>query len=471
MSSRFTLWIIIVLTLLAVWVNFPSPDQIPDEVHILNQRVSLNFLKVDHFQPQLFGRKLNFDFLTPNVILGRFPIRLGLDLEGGTQLVLQAKMEKIDPQDRDIALESARQVIERRVNLYGVSEAMVQSSKLGGERRILVELPGIKDSSAAANLVGKTAQLEFREMVASPSAESSGSGNLTFLDITKPTGLTGADLKKATVTFGSSGKKAGAQVAIEFNGEGANKFAEITKRNVDKPLAIFLDNQPILWPPPVVQDEIIGGNAVITGNFSPQEAKELAIQLNAGALPVPVEIVEQHSIGATLGNISVQKSLLAGIIGILTVMVYMVAYYGLYGLIADLALIIYTLVILAIFRTGLFLISPVTLTLAGIAGFILSIGMAVDANILTFERMKEEKRSGKIGRLGLEAGFNRAWTSIRDSNISSLITASILYIFGTSVVRGFALTLAIGVLTSMFSALVVTRTFLRLLPRFKKKEV
>lgn len=183
---------------------------------------------------------------------------------------------------------------------------------------------------------------------------------------------------------------------------------------------------------------------------------------------MPIEILQQRSVGATLGNTSVQKSLAAGIIGIVTVMIFMVAYYGIYGLIADLALIIYTLLVLAVFRTGLFILPPVTLTLAGIAGFILSIGMAVDANILTFERMKEELRSGKSGRMALEHGFARAWTSIRDSNISSLITAFILYYFGTSVVRGFALTLAIGVLLSMFSAIIVTRTFLRLMPRFRK---
>lgn len=423
------MWLIIILTLLVVWINLP---------------------------PQGVLSGLPF--------INKFPVKLGLDLEGGTELVLRTKMESVAREDRDTALESARQVIEKRVNLYGVSEAVVQSSKLGEERRILVELPGVKDVSTAVNLVGQTAQLEFRELSATASAEATSSA-LISLENTVATGLTGRDLKKAQVTFGSSGKNAGPQVAIEFTAEGSEKFAAVTKRNIGKPLAIFLDSQPV--EAPTVQQEIIGGSAVITGSFTAEAAKNLSIQLNAGALPVSIEILQQRLIGATLGRESIQKSLIAGVIGIVLVMVYMVAYYGLYGLIADLALIIYTLLVLAVFRTGLFIMPPITLTLAGIAGFILSIGMAVDANILTFERMKEEFRSGKSGKKALEVGFLRAWTSIRDSNVSSMITASILLVFGTSVVRGFAVTLLIGVLVSMFSAIIITRTLLRLLPRFK----
>lgn len=467
MKPRLLLWIIVVLTIFSVWINLPTVNQIPDKISIFNYSVNLGFLKTNKVEPSVFGRKINLNFLAPTQVFGKFPIKLGLDLQGGTQLTLQTKMDKIASADQDTALESARQVIERRVNMYGVSEAVVQSSKLGNDRRILIELPGIKDSSAAADLVGRTAQLDFREMPDQFPPEATTSG-LPVWYYAKPTGLTGADLKKASVTFGQSGKKSGPQVAISFNDEGSKKFAEITKRNVSKPLAMFLDNQPIMWPPPIVEQEILGGNAVISGNFTTAEAKQLSIQLNAGALPVPIEIIQQLSIGATLGDSSVQKSLIAGFIGIITVMIFMIAYYGIYGLIADLALIIYTLLILTIFRTGLFIIPPITLTLAGIAGFILSIGMAVDANILTFERMKEELRYGKNGRMALEAGFTRAWTSIRDSNISSLITASILYTLGNGVVRGFALTLAIGVLVSMFSALIITRTFLRLMPRFKR---
>ncbi len=465
MKPRVSLWFIVVLTVVALWINLPSSSVLPGWVNVAGKKVSLSYLKLDRWRVPILGRELNLDFLSPAHLMGLFPVKLGLDLQGGTQLTLQTDMSKIDPADRDTALEAARQVIERRVNFDGVSEAVVQSSKLGEERRILVELPGIKDASAAAELVGKTAQLDFREIPASAYAEATKSGT-PVIYYAQPTGLTGADLKKAAVTFGQSGKNTGPEVSIQFTDEGAKKFADITKRNIGKPLPIFLDGVPV--SDPVVSEEIVGGNAVIEGNFTSEQAKNLAIQLSAGALPVPIEILEQRSIGASLGASSVEKSLVAGTIGIVIIMVYMAAYYGIYGLLADLALIIYTLVVLAIFRTGLFIMPPVTLTLAGIAGFILSIGMAVDANILTFERMKEELRMGKNGRHALEAGFARAWTSIRDSNVSSLITATILYVLGTSVVRGFAVTLFIGVLVSMFSAIVVTRTFLRLLPRFRK---
>lgn len=386
-----------------------------------------------------------------------FPLKLGLDLQGGTQLILEAQMDKIDSLSRDNALESAKNVIEKRVNLYGVSEALVQSSKIGEQRRILIELPGLKDSSAAASLVGKTAQLDFREMIGTVAASEADF---------KSTGLTGADLKQSQVTFGGgAASKTGPQVAIEFTSDGAKKFAEITKRNINKPLGIFLDGIPIkgLWPPPNVQQEIVGGSAVITGQFTTQEAKDLSIQLNAGALPVPIKILEQRSIGPTLGQESINKSLVAGAIGLLVVMIYMAFYYGFLGLIANVALIIYALIVFAIFKTGLFILPPVTLTLAGIAGFILSIGMAVDANILIFERMKEEIRWGKNKAVALDLGFKRAWGSIWASNVSSLITAAILYSMGQSVVKGFAITLAIGVLISMFTATVVTRTFLKLI--------
>ncbi|MDP3758563.1 MAG: protein translocase subunit SecD [Candidatus Daviesbacteria bacterium] len=437
MRPRVVLWIVLILTILALWVDIPSFKQIPA-------------LKI-------LGKRVEF--------LGIFPLKLGLDLKGGTQLVLETQMDKIEPQNRDSALESAKQVLEKRVNLYGISEAVVQSSKVGGQRRILIELPGLKNASDAANLVGKTAQLDFREMIATPSAEATQSAS-ALLETFKHTGLTGADLKKAQVTFGSSqGGRAGPQVSIEFTPKGAEKFAEITKRNINKPLGMFLDGIPISWPPPVVQQEIIGGNAVITGQFTTEEAKNLSVQLNAGALPVPIKIIEQRSIGPTLGQESVNKSLIAGIIGLSIVVLFMWAYYGFLGLVADGALIIYTLLVLAIFKTGLFILPPVTLTLAGIAGFILSVGMAVDANILIFERMKEEIRWGKTKTLALELGFKRAWSSIWASNVSSLLTAAILFGMGTSLIKGFAITLAIGVLVSMFTAIVVTRTFLRLLTR------
>lgn len=400
--------------------------------------------------------KTKISFTLPS---NNFPIKLGLDLQGGTELTLQTDMTKVPESQRDDALESVRQVIERRVNAYGVSEAQVVSAKVGNDRRILVDLPGVKDASQAAALVGKTAELDFREEPASltPQMIEATKSGIPEDYFYQNTGLTGADLQSASVTYDQSGAP---EVALQFNSQGATKFDEITKRNVGKPLCIFLDNQPIECP--VVQQEIVGGNAVINGNFTADSAKELAIQLNAGALRVPVSLIQSQTISATLGADSVRKSLIAGIIGLGIVVLYMAFYYGQLGLIADSALLIYSLLVLAIFKTGLFLLPPVTLTLAGIAGFILSIGMAVDANILIFERMKEERRWGKNPKAVLELGFSRAWSSIRDSNVSTLITAAILYYFGTSIVQGFALTLAIGVLVSMFTAVVVTKTFLRL---------
>ncbi len=429
------MWIIIVLVFLAVLVDIPYSDTIA----IPKTKIAFRF---------------------PSAA---FPIKFGLDLQGGTELVLHTDMSKIVPADRDNALQSARDVIERRVNAYGVSEAQVVTATTNGDRRILVDLPGVSDASQAAALVGKTAQLDFREEPASPSAQqlqATGSGILAqyfYVD----TGLTGAELKNAQVTFnGSTNLSAGSpEIALQFNSEGAQKFADITRRNIGKPLAIFLDNQ--LVSAPTVSQEIDGGNAVINGTFTTDQANQLALDLNAGALPVPVSILSQNTISPTLGQESVNKSLIAGITGLTIVIFYMALYYGWIGLIADLALIIYTLFVFAIFKTGLFLIPPITLTAAGIAGFVLSIGMAVDANILIFERMKEEKRWGRDKRKALELGFKRAWSSIRDSNISSLITASILYYFGTSLIQGFAITLGIGVLVSMFTAVVVSRTFLR----------
>lgn len=421
--------------------------------------------------PQTF--KLPFFKTDINALGGNFPLKLGLDLQGGVQLVLETKMDKIDPADRDNALESAKDVIERRVNLFGVSESVIQTSRIGDSRRILVDLPGIKNASEAANLVGKTAQLEFRELPATPSAPIKlGSAQATDSAIPDifnavPTGLTGSDLKRAKVVFSQSGGKGGPEVSIEFSPEGAEKFAAITRRNVGKPLAIFLDDDYISAP--TVQQEILGGNAVISGNFSTEDAKSLTVQLNAGALPVPIEIIEQRVIGPSLGAESVKASIIAGMIGLITVILYMVFYYGFLGLIADVALLIYTLFVLAIFQSGLFIIPPVTLTLPGIAGFILSIGMAVDANILIFERMKEELSWGKSRKQALDLGFDRAWSSIRDSNISSLITAGILYSIGTGLVRGFAITLAIGVLVSMFTAIFVTKTILKLVIRNTSK--
>lgn len=381
--------------------------------------------------------------------------RLGLDLQGGTQLTMEADVKNVPIPDRTAALEAVKNVIDRRINFFGVSEPIVQTSTVGNSYRVIVELPGIKDINQAIDLIGKTAQLDFRLREASPSSEVATSAASQF-GFTIQTGLTGKDLTRSSVQFEqNTGKPV---VALEFSSEGAKKFEDVTRNNVNKQVAIVLDNQIISAP--VVEAPITGGRAIIQGNFTADEAKELSIALNAGALPVPVSIIQQRTIGATLGAEAIKRSIIAGILGMIVIAFFMIAQYGKKGFISILALMVYTLVVLALFK-----IIPVTLTLAGIAGFILSIGMAVDANILIFERIKEEIRWGKSIHSATELGFSRAFPSIRDSNISSLITCTILYWFGTGMIRGFALTLAIGILVSLFSSITVTRTLLRVFER------
>jgi len=389
-------------------------------------------------------------------------IKQGLDLQGGTEVILEANMEKVPGENRASALEGVEEVIRRRVDLFGVSEPLIQRSQTPSAFRLIVQLPGIKDINAALNLIGQTAQLDFREEITSPQ-ESTLSAVL--LNNFIPTSLNGSDLRQAQVQFNP--QSGSPEVTLQFTDEGTKKFAEITKRNIGKRVAVFLDSLPITIP--VVQQEIADGNAVITGNFTTDEARELAIQLNAGALPVPVTIVQQRTVGATLGAQSVTKSLQAGAVGLSIVMIFMVAYYGWLGLIADFGLILYALITLALYK-----LLPVTLTLPGLAGFILSIGMAVDSNILVFERMKEEIRVGKPWRMALELGFGRAWDSIKDANIATLTAVFILFnplnwgfLPLSGLVRGFALTLGLGVLTSLFTGIVITRALLRTFYRGK----
>lgn len=438
--------IIALLTIFAAIIDLPKNYRL---------QFSLGPLKVDRIiNPPAVDIRFG-----PVNIQKDFSTKYGLDLSGGTHLVLEADMKDISPADRKDAYDSARDVIERRVNLYGLTEPIVQQTKSQDSYRIIVELPGVTDISKAVDLVGKTAQLDFREE-GTKSAEVTEATTAAILDILsmRKTGLTGKNLKKAQVNFNSQTGKP--EVGLEFDSEGAKLFETITGRNVGKPLGIFLDDQILSYPPPVVQSTISGGLAVISGQFTSSYAKQLSVALNAGALPVPIKIIEQRNIGATLGQESINKSFLAGGVGLFIVGIFMLVNYGILGLVADGALIIYALLVFAIFRLG-----SVTLTLAGIAGFILSIGMAVDANILIFERMKEEIRWGKDHLTALKLGFDRAFPSVRDSNISSLITCGILYWFGSGVVRGFAITLAIGILVSLFSAITVTRTFLRLIYR------
>jgi len=396
-------------------------------------------------------------------IKSKFTVHQGLDLQGGTHLVYQTDLSKVSPDGAADAATGVVEVIRRRIDALGVTEPSIQKTR--DNSRVIVELPGVKDVNEAIKLIGETAQLEFKEAIDGKSWVNGSIKSYEYADW-KDTGLTGANFQKAEVQFDNSGTTlvSKPQIGITFNEEGRKLFADVTGRNIEKPLAIFLDKN--LLSAPTVQGKIDSDSAVITGNFNVQEAKQLAIQLNAGALPVPIELVSQSNIGATLGTESVQKSVVAGLIGLLLVILFMLFYYRLPGLIASVALVIYALITLAVFITV-----PVTLTLAGIAGFILSVGMAIDANILIFERMKEELRGGNQLSVAIEVGFKRAWTSIRDSNMSSLITAVILYYFGSSLIRGFAVTLGIGILVSLFTALTITHTILQTVARtgLKKK--
>lgn len=505
-------------------------------------------------------------------------IHLGLDLLGGTSLTYKADTSQIEPQDQESAVEGVRDVIERRVNGFGVSEPVVQTNFNGQEWRIVVELPGIKNIDQAIGVIGETPLLEFREekirtdqektdirakneeakkkaeeILAKTQAEGAdfaalaqqfsedegskeGGGDLGFFgrgqmipqfeeavfnaevgkvvpnlvetpfgyhiikveekrevapgegqpenpenpentNSTEPqtelkarhilirteeeepsfpdyinTGLSGNQLERASVLFDQTGLP---QISLEFNDEGKKLFAEITERNVGRAVAIYLDGQPLSTP--TVQQPITNGEAVITGQFTLDEAKDLTDRLNSGALPLPITLISQQNIGATLGQESIQRSIVAMALAMVVLIIFMIAFYRLPGLLAIIALSLYALLVLSIFK-----IFSVVLTLAGVAGFVLSVGMAVDANVLIFERLKEELRRGKPLVSAIEDGFKRAWSSIRDSNISSLITCFVLTWFGSSIIKGFAITLAIGILVSMFTAITVTRTLLRL---------
>ena len=498
---------------------------------------------------------------SPNIHIGSIQrdlnVRLGLDLKGGTSLVYTADVSQVPAADRTSALDGVRDVIERRINAYGVAEPVIQTSRVGNDYRVSVDLAGVQDINQAIKLIGETPLLEFREqaepkglsdadakkkadevlaLVKKPKSDfaalvkeysddtsnkdlggdlgfkQSGAfvtefndalfamkdGEISSAPVKSPFGyhiikriesrttqvdgkdvlevhsahiligtidspinqnnyvatqLTGKQLQRADVTFDQN--SGAPEVQLQFNAEGTKLFAELTKKNLDKIIGIYLDGQPISLPR--VNVEITSGTAVITGTFTLNEAKDLAKRLNAGALPVPITLISQQNIGASLGRESIEQSLVAGLIGLILVAIFMIVYYRLPGLLAVCALIVYTLIVLAIFKLW-----PVTLTLAGIAGFILSIGMAVDANILVFERTKEELANGRPLMSAIDEGFRRAWLSIRDSNVSSLITAFILIWFGSSLIKGFAVTLSIGILVSMFSALTVTRTFLHI---------
>lgn len=403
----------------------------------------------------LLGYGLYLSQEKPDSWFGRFPFVLGLDLNGGTELVYKADVSQVAPTDIDNSMDVLREVIERRVNIYGVSEPIIQvekASALAGrsDHRLIVELPGVTDIDKAIELIGKTPLLEFKLVEpVRPDVGTVADSEPDFNFV--PTGLTGRYVERAQVEFNpNTGEPS---VALTFNAEGDALFAKITRENVGKPMAIFLDNE--MKSAPVIREEITGGKAQISGGFTPQEAKRLVNDLNYGALPVPIELVGTQVVGAYLGASALRAGVAAGVWGFLAIVLFLVLWYRLPGVVASLALVVYIIISLALFK-----LIPVTLTAAGIAGFILSIGMAVDANILIFERTKEELARGRKLSDAMHEGFNRAWLSIRDSNISSIITAIVLYWIGTSAVKGFAFTLGIGVVVSMFTAITVSRTFL-----------
>jgi protein-export membrane protein SecD len=381
------------------------------------------------------------------------PWKLGLDLVGGSHLVYQIDLSNVSSTDQASVVSGLRDVIEKRVNLFGVSEPDIYTSQSGNQAQLFVDLAGISNVSDAINEIGQTPLLQF-ETVVQPAGSTGSSTLLNTQSSTQyiPTNLTGQYITGAQLTFDSTTNAP--QVSITFNSQGATLFEQITAANVGKPLAIFLDGQ--LIEAPTVEQAISGGQAVISGGFTVATAQQLVERFNAGALPAPITLVSQQTISPTLGSNSLKQLVIAGIIGTLLVMLFMIFYYRLLGIFAALALIIYVALTLGVFK----LIS-VTLSLAGLAGFILTIGMAVDANVLIFERVKEELKRGLPKSSAIEEGFRRAWPSIRDSNSSTIITAIILYFFTSSFVQGFALTLGIGTIVSLFSAITTTRLFLR----------
>jgi preprotein translocase subunit SecD len=433
---------VIILALAAIWVDLPNNPGL----HI-------------HLGPINFDRDIR--------------VHQGLDLQGGMQVLLEADL----PEGQEIeagAMEAAKVIVKNRVDALGVTEPLVQSQ---GERRIIVELPGVEDPELAIATIRETGLLEFIDAgstflppdtvvattvggTAAPTEEITETATITPTVPVPPeqvynTVMTGKELDTVNVALDQYGKP---EIQFSLKSQGTIDFANFTSRNVGRFLCIVLDKRVISCPR--IQTAIPDGKARITGDFTVDAAKSLAIQLRYGALPVPLKVETTRSVGPTLGQDSVQKSVRAGAIGLGAVLLFMLIYYRLPGSLAALALIIYALLNFALFK-----LIPVTLTLPGITGFLLSTGMAVDANILIFERMKEELRWGRSLAAAINAGFDRAWTSIRDSNLSTIITCAILYWFGSnfgaSVVRGFAVTLFIGVVVSMFTAVTVTRTFIR----------
>jgi len=397
----------------------------------------------------------------------KHPFRLGLDLSGGTHLVYQADVSKLDPTSISDSMSSLRDDVERRVNLFGVSEPLVQTqqgaalSSKESAYKLIIELPGVTDVDEAVKSIGATPNLDFRVATAddmrayqasSTSYTSTSTQQAAYIAIFKPIGLGGAMISKATLEFNNTTNEP--VVGLNFNTDGRELFASTTKNHIGDYIGIFLDGSPISVP--VVREAILDGKAQISGTFTVDEAKTLVRNINFGALPVPITLISTQTIGPSLGQAAVNGGIKSGLVAFAIIALFLIIWYRLPGFVAVVALAVYTIFMLALFK-----LIPVTLTAAGIAGFVITIGMAVDANILIFERMKEELARGRGIWDAMHEGFARAWTSIRDSNISSIITGAVLYYFGsTSVVTGFALVFTVGVLVSMFTALTASRLLL-----------
>ncbi|MFA6518818.1 MAG: protein translocase subunit SecD [Candidatus Shapirobacteria bacterium] len=434
-------WTIILTTFICLIINLPPQISLGSKT-LYRPNFNFKFGQID-FKPNL-------------------DLRLGLDLSGGASLIYSVDTSKVKPEAVATALESLKGNIERRVNLFGVSEANVQLSRENNQNRLKIELPGVENVNQAIELIGQTAQLSFKGLVDIP---PEATATATLDDYLKDVGINGSHLVSAKAVISPNDGKP--EVAIEFNGEGTKLFAAATKEYLNKPILIFLDDYIVTRP--VVQSVITDGQAVINGSFDQNSAKTLAIQLNAGALPLPISLIQQTQIGATLGKDTITKGVTAGLIGLVLVAFFMIGNYGRLGLISVFGLIIYGLIILTLYR-----LIPITLTFPGIVGFILSVGMAVDSNILIFARMKEELLDGKPWNQAMELGFGRAWDSIKDANTCTIITGLILFnplnwpFLNTSgMVRGFAVTLLLGIIIGIFTGVFVTRNLLRVLAKNK----
>lgn len=434
------------ITLFILLISMVLPEKVPVSVRVLKKNIAFTISPLS-IHRNIAGVQIDKDFVT----------KLGLDLQGGSSLIFEADTTKLVAADIQDSVNSARDIIEKRVNLFGVSEPVVQTVKTGSIYRITVDLPGINNVSQAVSLIGQTAQLQFTEE-ATDSAKIASDSSI-FSQLTKPSGLTGKEVKKAQVVYNSQTGKP--EVQLAFTPEGAKMFAAVTERNVGKPLGIMIDQ--MLISAPTVQQKIDSDTAVISGSFSLEEAKQLAISINSGALPLPITLVSQKNIGPSLGASEIHKSVVAGMVGLGLVMLFMLLIYSRMGIIACISLSLYGALSFALFRA-----IPIVLTLPGIAGFLLSVGMAVDSNILIFERIKEELRRGKPLPIAVRVGFGRALDAIKDANVTTLIVAFILFNpfnadflpqFG--LVRGFALTLAVGVAMSLFTGVVITKRLIQ----------